>query len=901
MTDHDYVQEHVAAYLAGGLDAAETERFEAHVRDCPTCSAALADARRVDQGLLALFAPDNPGPGLETRAVVRLQTAERPRLRRFAKWAMAAAALLALGTVGAVVGSRVSDGRLPMPGSQIRKEDLIAQRWLDEPPQILQGAHKQNLGTEDETQFRAADAEYRKLEQDYRNSDVQSQILAASQKNTLDELTANRQRLSIRDYYALRGSGYAGAMYETGIDSFNGRSVPGHTVNPTQPAPDSSLVSGAGFGPWDSNALAVPGLRQEDLAWAVSGAKARTELYKPRTASEVTANGLGPSIHDDPKPKEPKPPEPKEGQPPPPKAPADPKNPDPIPDPLRRIVIRSGDIEFEIESFDAATATVTKLVLGLKGAYISTVNSDKQPTGKVRGSITVRVPPDQLDALVLDLRRELGKGGELKSVKLASQDITKTYTDLESRLRAARTMEQRLLQIIKEGKGEIKALLEAERELGVWRTKIEEFEGELRYYSNLAAFSTLTVILTEREVRTPALATEREKVQAGVEVDEVDKAYQQLLAAVIEAKGRVIRSELKQLASGQFNAAVLFEVPHDSGGPLRDRLRMLGRVSRLDIDRTVQSDAGAPAPDAKPKRGDTAFVVHLYNLTNIPPRETIATRVAVADVPGAYQSLRDAVAKAAGRVMLAQLNEQDRQNVSAQFDFEVRRAEEAGVRAALESAGEAVSRQVDRIAATDGFTDAKVLYRVTLLSAGRLPPRETLTLAVEVSDVDGSATLFSAQVAEAKGRQVDARFERDARGGAVARLVFEVPLAAAAGVTDRFKSAGTIRTSQSTRDPQAPEGRYATARINVTLTNVEAIVPDDKALWPQVRRGLSLSASVLLTSVTWVVFGLCVVLPWAVLGLVGYRITRRAVRTAPPAAEPTVPASPAPAPAPPSP
>ncbi|WP_162669610.1 DUF4349 domain-containing protein [Gemmata massiliana] len=51
-------------------------------------------------------------------------------------------------------------------------------------------------------------------------------------------------------------------------------------------------------------------------------------------------------------------------------------------------------------------------------------------------------------------------------MRLTSQDVTKAYTDTESRLRGARTMEQRLLQIIKEGKGEIKQLLEAERELG---------------------------------------------------------------------------------------------------------------------------------------------------------------------------------------------------------------------------------------------------------------------------------------------------------------------------------------------------------------------------------------------------------------------------------------------------
>jgi hypothetical protein len=57
-------------------------------------------------------------------------------------------------------------------------------------------------------------------------------------------------------------------------------------------------------------------------------------------------------------------------------------------------------------------------------------------------------------------------------------------------------MEDRLLGIIKSGKGEIKDLLQAEKELGVWRTKIEEFEGELRYYANLAALSTLTLTLT---------------------------------------------------------------------------------------------------------------------------------------------------------------------------------------------------------------------------------------------------------------------------------------------------------------------------------------------------------------------------------------------------------------------
>src|SRR5205807_5632102 len=177
-----------------------------------------------------------------------------------------------------------------------------------------------------------------------------------------------------------------------------------------------------------------------------------------------------------------------------------PKPADPAPAAVGRKVIRSGDIEFEVESFDSSVAAITKLIAAIPGGFVATVNSEKLPNGKVRGSVVVRVPPEALDMLVLDLRKELGRGGELKTLRIGSQDITKQYTDLESRLKAARTMEERLLQIIKDGKGEIKDLVAAEKELGVWRTRVEEIEGELRYYNNMVSLSTLTVNLTEKSI-----------------------------------------------------------------------------------------------------------------------------------------------------------------------------------------------------------------------------------------------------------------------------------------------------------------------------------------------------------------------------------------------------------------
>jgi hypothetical protein len=341
----------------------------------------------------------------------------------------------------------------------------------------------------------------------------------------------------------------------------------------------------------------------------------------------------------------------------------------------------------------------------------------------------------------------------------------------------------------------------------------------------------------------------------------------------------VVKSEVKQLAAGQFNASLQFEVAPEQSGPIRDRLKQLGRVARLEIDRVQQATPGATvSKDAKVTRGDTVFIVQLYNLANIAPRETTLIQVAVPDVPAAYQTLRDAVTKVQGRVANAQLNEQDRRNVTAQLDFEVRRADEGTVQATLAAIGDTITRQVTRAPEGDNVTDSKVLYRVTLAAVTALVPRKTTTLAVEVQDVDAKAAQFTSWVSESQGRVLDSTTARERSGRVTARQVYEVPLAAADGLVEKMKAAGTVRVFNTTITPQATEGRYATARIDVTLATPEQIVAADAGLLDQLRRGLSVSLTFLLTSLTWLIFGLCVVLPWAVVGYLGYRVVRWLVR-----------------------
>ncbi|HXX94489.1 MAG TPA: DUF4349 domain-containing protein, partial [Planctomycetota bacterium] len=205
---------------------------------------------------------------------------------------------------------------------------------------------------------------------------------------------------------------------------------------------------------------------------------------------------------------------------PPPRDPSRAADAQDVPGVPERKIIRTGEMEFEVDSFESSLATLTKVTLEEQG-FIGTVMSEKLPNGKVRGTVVVRVPPDRLDTLLLKLRGL----GDLKSQKIGSEDVTKQYTDLESRLRAARTMEERLIAIIKDGKGQIKDLLQAEKELGEWRTRVESLMGEIRYYSNLIAHSTLTLSLYEKEIRAPWALIQTEKIEMAVEVEEVENAY----------------------------------------------------------------------------------------------------------------------------------------------------------------------------------------------------------------------------------------------------------------------------------------------------------------------------------------------------------------------------------------
>jgi hypothetical protein len=515
--------------------------------------------------------------------------------------------------------------------------------------------------------------------------------------------------------------------------------------------------------------------------------------------------------------------------PPPEKQPGkvDPKQPEPKQAPVaRRIVIRSGDIEFEVDSFDQAVGMIYMLIGKTKGGVIATTNSDKLANGKMRGAIVVRMPPDELDDFVFAMRKELGKIGELKNQRIGSQDVTKHYTDMESELRGLRVSEERLIVMLKETKGQLKDLLAVETQLAKTRTNIEKLEGELRYYANLAAMSTLTINLYEKEIRVAAGVVESERVQAGVETEDVDVAFQATKAAIDEFKGRIFRSDMKQSAAGQFNAVLQFDIAPESAGLMRDRLKQIGTVARLEIDRVQKVEGGgAPSRESKVKRGDTQFFVSIYNLANVAPRETVNATIVGGDVPGSYLKIRNLVAKLKGNLRNTSLQNSDARNVVAVLDFDIRRVDEPAVQAALAEAGEFLSRNIVRQAESDNVTDTKVRFALRLVSVGGITARESNNLSMAALDVAASYRKVRDAVVKAKGYMRNANLQEADKANINATLDFDVMRSDEDAILAVLAAAGEMLTRRVERRPEGENVTDAKIGFNVSMVSVASIPP----------------------------------------------------------------------------
>jgi hypothetical protein len=106
--------------------------------------------------------------------------------------------------------------------------------------------------------------------------------------------------------------------------------------------------------------------------------------------------------------------------------------------------------------------------------------------------VTIRVPRARFDEAL----KKVEASGDVLHREVSAQDVTDEFIDLESRLKNAKVMRDRLQQLLL--KAVVKEALEIEKELGRITGDIEAMEGKLKLLRDRIGYSTITVTFEAR-------------------------------------------------------------------------------------------------------------------------------------------------------------------------------------------------------------------------------------------------------------------------------------------------------------------------------------------------------------------------------------------------------------------
>jgi hypothetical protein len=317
----------------------------------------------------------------------------------------------------------------------------------------------------------------------------------------------------------------------------------------------------------------------------------------------------------------------------------------PAPAQANRRLIRNATVQLEIVSFDDAVQKVTALANEERG-YVATTTSEKQANGKLRGQVIVKVLPENLDRFLQKVRGL----GELKNQTLGTEDVTKAYLDTDARLKNARVMEQRLIDMLKTKTGKVSDLLQVEKELSRVREEIEKMQGELKFWDSQVQFATVTISLAEKDMEEPAAFLIKERSRLALYAPDVEKIYN-AIKALASQKVQITNAQLNRDYSGRVSATMSMLIAPEESDAVITRLKSLGRVENFQTqtERIAQGGSGI-SENAKTKRDKVELNITISREEQEQAFQQTSLRIRTSSVDEKAKQLQAVAEKQGGRV-----------------------------------------------------------------------------------------------------------------------------------------------------------------------------------------------------------------------------------------------------------
>ncbi len=159
-----------------------------------------------------------------------------------------------------------------------------------------------------------------------------------------------------------------------------------------------------------------------------------------------------------------------------------------------RKIIKTAEVHIKTRNFDTLMADIRQKIEKYGGYTEQSQEYNYDSASDRNANMDIKIPADKLEQFI----EELEAIGTVTSKIIASDDITDSYIDVESRIKALETEENTLLGILEKAE-KLADVIEIQNRLSSVRTDLESMKAKKQYYDGMVAYSGISLYINEVE------------------------------------------------------------------------------------------------------------------------------------------------------------------------------------------------------------------------------------------------------------------------------------------------------------------------------------------------------------------------------------------------------------------
>lgn len=169
---------------------------------------------------------------------------------------------------------------------------------------------------------------------------------------------------------------------------------------------------------------------------------------------------------------------------------------------IERMVLKNAQISIVVADVEGRMKNIQAMAQQMGGYVVSSNLQQVYASNNVyvpESQVVIRVPAEKLDKALAEIKKDVV---EVKNETSSGEDVTAQYVDLQSRLKNLEIAEAQMEEIMQNA-DKTEDVINVFNQLTAYREQIELVKGQMKYYEEAAALSSITVQIIAAEKEQP--------------------------------------------------------------------------------------------------------------------------------------------------------------------------------------------------------------------------------------------------------------------------------------------------------------------------------------------------------------------------------------------------------------